>query len=179
MPGFRAVNKFYKMDQYYFHIIETVSVIALVIFLKWLIKKLLDRIRRNFGLQKQRIKMVNKAKNLIFNLIAFVSILIIWAVDQKDIFLFISSFLTVLGVALFAQWSLLSNITASIVLFINHPAKIGDHLLILDKDYPLEGKISDIGMFFITLKTEDGEKLTIPNTLVLNKMIKIISTQEH
>ncbi len=167
------------MDQYYFHFIETVSVIALVIFLKWLSKKLLDRIRKNFGLQKQRIKMVNKAKNLIFNLIAIVSILIIWAVDQRDIFLFISSFLTVLGVALFAQWSLLSNITASIVLFVNHPAKIGDHLLVLDKDFPLKGRISDIGLFFITLKTEDDEKITIPNTLILNKMIKIIAPPEH
>jgi small-conductance mechanosensitive channel len=166
------------MDQYNIHIIETIAVIVLAISAKWLFSKLLDRIRKNFSLQKQRIKMVNKAQTLLIYLIAFVIISIIWAVDQKDIFLFISSFLTILGVALFAQWSVLSNITASIILFVNHPAKIGDHLQILDKDYPLHGRISDIGLFFIIMKTEDDEKITIPNSLILNKMIKIISKPE-
>ncbi|MCB0651446.1 MAG: mechanosensitive ion channel [Saprospiraceae bacterium] len=166
------------MNQYNIHILETIAVIALVLSLKWVFTKLLEKIRKNFGLQKQRIKMVNKAKNLIIYLIAFVSISIIWAVDQKDIFVFISSFLTILGVALFAQWSVLSNITASIILFVNHPAKIGDHLLILDKDYPLKGRISDIGLFFIILKTEEDEKITIPNSLILNKMIKIVTKPE-
>lgn len=166
------------MEQYNLHIIETIAVISVAVFTKWLFTKLLEKIRKNFGLQKQRIKMVNKAKDIIIYLIAFVFILIIWAVDQKDIFLFISSFLTVLGVALFAQWSILSNITASIILFVNHPAKIGDHLLILDKDYPLKGRISDIGLFFIILKTDEDEKITIPNSLILNKMIKIITKPE-
>ena len=80
-----------------------------------------------------------------------------------------------LGIALFAQWSMLSNVTASILLFVNHPAKIGDHIQLLDKDFPYVGEIRDIGLFFITIRTEEGEVLTIPNGLIFQKMVKIIA----
>ena len=49
---------------------------------------------------------------------------------------FLGSVLTVVGVAFFAQWSLLSNITSSIIIFFNHPVKLNDSIVILEgKDY--------------------------------------------
>ena len=108
---------------------------------------------------------------------AIILIVLIWGVDKKELALFFSSFMAILGIALFAQWSLLSNITASIILFINHPAKIGDKIAVLDKDYPLTGKIRDIGAFFLILKTDEGEIVTIPNSLILSKMIQIIEEE--
>jgi len=87
--------------------------------------------------------------------------------------LFLSSFIAVLGIALFAQWSMLSNVTASILLFVSHPAKIGDTISILDKDYPLSGKIKDIGAFFVIIETDSKEVITIPNSLFFQKMIKV------
>jgi small-conductance mechanosensitive channel len=70
---------------------------------------------------------------------------------------------------------MLSNVTASIILFLNHPAKIGDTIVFLDKDFPLTGKIKNIGAFFITVRTEEDEMITIPNSLIFQKMVKIIS----
>ena len=43
-----------------------------------------------------------------------------------------------MGVAMFAQWSILSNITSGIILFFSFPFKIGDLILIHDKDFPIE-----------------------------------------
>jgi small-conductance mechanosensitive channel len=80
--------------------------------------------------------------------------------------------LTVLGVALFAQWSILSNITATIIVFFSFPAKIGDTIAILEKDSLVEGRISDIGIFFVLLKTKDGEVVSIPSNLFIQKVIK-------
>jgi small-conductance mechanosensitive channel len=42
----------------------------------------------------------------------------------------------------------------------------------MDKDYQIEGRISDIGMFFIIIKNSEGEKLTIPNNVFTQKMVK-------
>jgi small-conductance mechanosensitive channel len=76
-------------------------------------------------------------------------------------------------VAFFAQWSLLSNITSSLLLFFNHPLKIGDTIKILDKDCPVEGEIIDLTYFFIHLKKDNGEFITIPNSIILQKPVSL------
>ena len=96
----------------------------------------------------------------------------IWGVNKNELLLFISSFLTVLGIAFFAQWSILSNITAGIIIFINYPVKIGDTITILEKDNDIKGEIKDISAFFITLITENKEIITVPNSVILEKTIK-------
>lgn len=98
----------------------------------------------------------------------------IWGLKQNEIAVFVGAILTALGIAFFAQWSLLSNVTSSLLLFFNHPMKIGDTIKILDKDYPFEGEVSDLTYFFIHIKTENGEIITIPNSLVLEKAVSIV-----
>ncbi|TNF45868.1 MAG: mechanosensitive ion channel, partial [Bacteroidetes bacterium] len=39
-------------------------------------------------------------------------------------------------------------------------------------DYEIEGRISDIGLFFVILKTKDHEQIVIPNSVFLTKMVK-------
>jgi small-conductance mechanosensitive channel len=50
--------------------------------------------------------------------------------------------------------------------------KLDDTISIIDKDYEVVGRISDIGLFFIILKTKEDEQITIPNSIFLQKMIK-------
>ena len=93
--------------------------------------------------------------------------------------MFVTSILTVIGVAFFAQWSILSNITAGIIVFFSSPFRIGDTIKILDKDYPIEAKIIDIKSFYTLLKTEEGEQISLPNNLLLQKGIVIVSEEEY
>ncbi|MFN9979900.1 MAG: mechanosensitive ion channel domain-containing protein, partial [bacterium] len=97
----------------------------------------------------------------------------IWGLEQNKIAVFVSTVLTALGIAFFAQWSLLSNITSSIILFFNHPMKLGDTIKILDKDSPIEGEVTELSYFFVQLKTKEGEVATIPNSILLQKTIMI------
>lgn len=93
--------------------------------------------------------------------------------------MFVTSILTVIGVAFFAQWSILSNITAGIIVFFSSPFRIGDTIKILDKDYPIEAKIIDIKSFYTLLKTAEGEQISLPNNLLLQKGIVIVSEEEY
>jgi small-conductance mechanosensitive channel len=52
--------------------------------------------------------------------------------------------------------------------------KIGDSIAVLDKDYQVEGKISDIGLFFLIIKTIEGDQVSIPTNIFMNKMVKKI-----
>lgn len=166
------------MEDYKSEIFKTIVVIALAVLGRVLADKLIIKARATFNLQKGRATIIRKTITGLISSAAVILIILIWGVDKKELALFFSSFMAILGIALFAQWSLLSNITASIILFINHPAKIGDKIVVLDKDFPLSGKIRDIGAFFLILKTDEGEIVTIPNSLILNKMIQIIEEEE-
>ena len=76
--------------------------------------------------------------------------------------------------AMFAQWSILSNITSGIILFFSFPYKIGDYIFIHDKDFPIEAEIEDIGAFHVYLKTKEGEIIVYPNNLMLQIGITIL-----
>ena len=107
-------------------------------------------------------------------MIAVIAIIIIWGVQTKDIFIAFSSIATVVGVAMFAQWSILSNITSGIILFFSFPYKIGDYIFIHDKDFPIKAEIEDIGAFHVYLKTQQGEIIVYPNNLMLQIGITIL-----
>jgi small-conductance mechanosensitive channel len=134
-----------------YKILWSIAVIIFVFFTRLFIARSLKKIQVKFSFQKARILVTNK----------IITILI-----------YISSFLTILGIAFFAQWSLLSNITAGIILYINYPVKIGDTITVLEKDNNITGEIRDIGAFFITLKTQENELITMPNSIILQKNIK-------
>ncbi|WP_396191641.1 mechanosensitive ion channel domain-containing protein [Flavobacterium sp.] len=154
-------------------IIETVIVVFAYIVSYFITKITVNNFLKNTQLQRGRRKIMIKAFNLIFLLAAVLLIGAIWGLKQNQIALFASTILTALGIAFFAQWSLLSNITSSIILFFNHPLKIGDTIEILDKEYSFEGKITDLTYFFLHLKLKNGKIITIPNSLLLQKSIAI------
>jgi small-conductance mechanosensitive channel len=88
--------------------------------------------------------------------------------------------LAVVGVALVAQWSLLSNVTSGIIIFFNHNVKIGDNIVIMEaKDYIIEGKVTNIGLFFTTLQTADMEEISLPNNIFINKSIRKKEKEEE
>ena len=105
--------------------------------------------------------------------ICIIVVFLIWGVNQADLFVFVGSVLTVVGVAFFAQWSILSNITSSLIIFFKHPVRLGDSIALLEgKDYVIEGKVTNIGLFFVTLLTPDDEEITLPNNIFIQKSIR-------
>ncbi|MGB5980965.1 MAG: mechanosensitive ion channel domain-containing protein [Nonlabens sp.] len=168
------------MKPIYLQIIETgvvllFYVVMRTIILRWVRTNLIEK-----AIQKSRGLLIGRAMNSLLTVLCILFIAVIWGVQQNDIALFLGSALTLLGVGFFAQWSILSNITASIVLFFKHPAKIGDDIAIMEgKDYVIEGRIKDIGLFFTIVSTSpDDKELTLPNNVFMIKNIKVIQANE-
>lgn len=153
-------------------IVETVVTVVIFLVLRILINRSIDKIVRNNKATKTRGKIVKKAINVTSIAVVLAIIFSIFGVDQSELAVFIGSVLAVIGIALFAQWSILSNITAGVIIFFYHSVKLDDALIIMDKDYEVEGRISDIGLFFVILKTKEKEQISIPNSVFLYKMIK-------
>jgi small-conductance mechanosensitive channel len=154
--------------------IGTGILFLLVIILRIITSKLVRRYARLSHIMEHRTNLVVKYLHLLINILAAIALIMIWGVRTKDIFIAVSSFTTVVGVAMFAQWSILSNITSGIILFFSFPFRIGDFICIHDKDFPIEAEIDDIRAFHVYLKTKDGQMVVYPNNLLLQKGISII-----
>jgi small-conductance mechanosensitive channel len=157
-------------------VIATIILLAIIIFLRIVTAKFIRRYARLASMEN-RTRLVIKYIHLLINILALVGIIVIWGVQKKDILFTLSSVTTVVGVAMFAQWSILSNITSGIILFFFFPFRIGDIIMVHDKDFPIQAEIEDIKAFHVYLKTKEGERITYPNNLLLQKGISIITPQ--
>ncbi len=154
-------------------ILETIIAIASFFILRFMCIKSLEKIQKKYDYSKYRLRPIQKFINLLILVTIITVVIAIWGVQQKNILTFITSFLTIVGIALVAQWSILSNISSAIIIFISHPVKLGESITIIDKDFDIKGRVSDIGLFYVILKTDINEKVMIPNNTFLQKATKI------
>ena len=147
----------------------TFGLLIVTVIIKLVSRKSVNRFLNRFDFDTKRKRIVHRIINLFLFIFVTVSLISIWNIDQKDLIVFLTSVVTVLGIAFFAQWSILSNITSSLILFFNHPLKIGQNIRVLDKEYDVEGKLIDISFFFMYIRNEEGYLITIPTSVALQK----------
>lgn len=162
-------------QHYQLQMVQTIITIAVFLVIRFIIYKTIRRVGKMGELDPNRTRLIFKYFNFFISAVGIFIISIFWGVNFDDLGWFISSAFAVIGVAFFAVWSILSNVTAGIILFFSFPFKIGDRIRIQDKDFPTEGIIEDIRAFHIHIRSDDGELLTYPNNLLLQKGVAQIS----
>lgn len=165
--------KFHIQD-YYIQLIESGVFILILFLLRLLLKKTVSNFTHRIERLEHRTALIMKHVNFMIFSLAVLGLIFIWGVDFRNIGLVFSSVFAIIGIALFAQWSILSNITSGIIMFFTFPYRIGDYIRIHDKDVPCEGIIEDIKTFHIILLATNGELITYPNSMMLQKGVSII-----
>jgi small-conductance mechanosensitive channel len=137
-----------------------------------MIKRLVRKIGREKRIALRRVQYVQFILTGFWTIVIIAVIGIITGFSYKDVGLIFTSIFAVLGVALFAQWSILSNVTASVIVFFFFPYHVGDHVKIVDGEDSIEGIIEEITLFHVILKF-DNKLATYPNSLVFQKAVVI------
>ena len=166
-------------SEYSKEIIRTVIVLVVFVLLNFVISIFTKRYAKASHLSEHRTNLISKYIDFIMFALFCIVIFAVWASKSQDIFGFIGTAITVIGVALFAQWSILSNITSGVIMFFTFPFRIGDVIRVHDKDFPIEAQIEDIKAFHTILKTRNGEMITYPNSLLLQKGVSIIPIKQE
>jgi small-conductance mechanosensitive channel len=159
-------------------ILGTLAVIIITVVLKIGLNILINQYRKSHSQPTVNTSYVKRVLNLIINTLAIIAIMILWGVEPDNLFLALGSVFAVIGVALFAQWSILSNITSGIILFFSAPFRVGDYIKFIDNDLPIEAMVEDIFTFYTHLRTKDGVLHILPNTLLLQKAIAVIESKD-
>ncbi|MGB5460529.1 MAG: mechanosensitive ion channel domain-containing protein, partial [Eudoraea sp.] len=158
-------------------LLATVITLVTLLVLKFILSKTIRKVGSVSDLNKVRTRLIIKYVSFGLSVVGLAVIIFIWGVNFRELGLIFSSVFAVIGVAIFAQWSILSNVTAGIILYFSFPFKIGDRIKIMDKEIEYDGNyiIEDIKAFHIHLRNDDSELLTYPNSLMLQKGVLLIN----
>jgi small-conductance mechanosensitive channel len=117
-----------------------------------------------------RIKYISKTLNLALTGVFLMLLLVVMGIEYSQLSVFLSSVFAVIGVALFAQWSILSNVTASLIIFFGFPYRVGDRVRVVDGDEDITGVIEEIALFHVIIR-RGNDMVTYPNSLILQKAV--------
>jgi small-conductance mechanosensitive channel len=159
-------------------IITAVVVFVIYPVVRYVTYKLVSNFAKLNLYAGERTHIIKKTLNGLIIFVVITILIGIWGVDTKNLLLALSSVFAVIGVAFFAQWSIISNVTAGIVVYFSLNLKLGDRIKILDKDFPMEVTIIDVKTFYVHLETDEGERIIYPNSLILQKGIAVCKKGE-
>lgn len=123
--------------------------------------------------RKYRARLLLKALSVC---VLVCVLLILWGIELRGLLLVGSSLFAMLGVALFAGWSLLSNLTSFLLLFIQNDCRVDHWVRIVDGANCIEGKIIEMGLFNVILENNDGNKVLYPNNLFIVRPVIIFKS---
>jgi small-conductance mechanosensitive channel len=162
------------MEAYKTPIIATVVLLIIFITIRFIIRKVVKKLAQTNGINVARVRLINRYTTFTLFLIFILVESFVLGVNTSDIAVVFSSVFAVIGVALFAIWSILSNVTSGVIMFFSFPYKVGDKISIHDKDFPIEAIIEDIRAFQLHLRLDNGDLVTYPNNLMLQKAVTLV-----
>src|SRR5690606_30107670 len=162
------------LETYKSELITTAFVLAILLVIRFIIILIVTRIGTKSGINKPRIQLIGRYTTVTLFLLALLIEAFVFGAELKDMAVVFSSVFAVLGIGLFAIWSILSNVTSGIIMFFSFPYKVGDKIQIHDKDFPIEAVIEDIRAFQLHLRLDNGDLVTYPNNLMLQKAVTLI-----
>lgn len=122
---------------------------------------------------------MNRRAMVVFHILLFLLLVvvlsIVWGIDIKGLLVLASSMIAVVGVALFAAWSLLSNITAFFILLGQSSFAQGVTVRVIDGSNHIDGTIVEVNLFSTVLRTKDGELVVYPNNLIVSRPVVVKS----
>ncbi|GAA4977180.1 mechanosensitive ion channel domain-containing protein [Algibacter aquimarinus] len=155
-------------------LIITGFVLLSLLIIRYITNFTIKKIAKRNGINDARIRLVCRYVTVTLLILAVIIEAFVFGAQFKDLAVVFSSVFAILGIALFAIWSILSNITSGIIMFFNFPYKVGDKIDIHDKDFPVTAIIEDIRAFQLHLRLENGDLVTYPNNLMLQKAVTLV-----
>lgn len=159
---------------YQSEIIYSLVLLIILFIIRKIIVITVKKIGHKSGTTEARASLIGRYVTVALVLIAILIESFILGAEPQQISLVFSSVFAVIGIGLFAIWSILSNITSGVIMFFSFPYKVGDKIKIHDKDAPIEAIIEDIRAFQLILREDNGNITTYPNNLILQKAVTLM-----
>ena len=135
MVSLKPTNMFF--ENYKEELIATGFILLFLLLVRFIANISVTKIGRKTGINDARIRLIRRYVTVTLFSIAILIEAFVFGAQFKELAFIFSSIFAIIGIGLFAVWSILSNITSGIIMFFNFPYKVGDKIEIHDKDFPL------------------------------------------
>lgn len=111
-----------------------------------------------------------RAMRLFLALASVILISDVYGADLQGIWTMLSATLALVALGFVAVWSVLSNISCTVLILFFRPYEIGDEVEFIDP--VTKGTVVSLNFGYTTLRDETGMLVQIPNNLFFQKIIK-------
>ena len=132
---------------------------------------LMQRAQTRFQLPPETVLLARRFLTGALWVCAGLIILELWGLSVGGLWTAVVSVMTLIGVGFLATWTMVSNVTANLLLTMWRPFHLGQTVSLLPED--LKGRVVDRSLMFTTLVEDCGTKIVIPNNMFFQKPFRV------
>jgi small-conductance mechanosensitive channel len=140
------------------------------LLLRFLLSRALVLLAARTRLETTDLLPVRRVLYLALHVITAVLLLTVFGVNLGGLWAILSTILAMVAIGFVAVWSLLSNLSSTVMILLFRPFSVGDEVEFPGE--PIKGKVADLNFLYTTLRAEDGASIQIPNNLFFQKCLK-------
>lgn len=153
------------------------ALVSVLIFLVYLLaasasRRLVVRYGARRGVMDKQARQINKLIGALWLVALVLALGFVWGFQFSALYAASTGIFALIGIGFFAVWSVLSNITSSVIIFFQFPMNIGDTVQLPENEY-ISGEVVDITLFHIIIRDAKGHTLAVPNNVAMQKILKI------
>ncbi|MBE0478693.1 mechanosensitive ion channel family protein [Candidatus Aerophobetes bacterium] len=148
-------------------IYSVITVVAAWAIKRWVADELINKFTIKLKVEPHTATPIKKIFAVVIYLIAFFLLLGVWGLQGTLTGVLAGAGIAGIVIGL-AIRDIASDLLAGIILFFDHPFKIGDAIVLGD----VGGQVLDIGLRSTKIKTWDGVFVTLPNNKVYSGIVK-------
>lgn len=153
-------------------------ILLLTYFAARLYRRYINATSQRHHFAPHRSDSISKVGQVIIYMVSLLIISNVLGFGIQGIFFATSSFFALVGIAFFANWSILSNVTASVLLYFTFPYRIGDRILI-ENEPNHSGILKDVTLTYLKIQTDGGSYITLPANVAIQKIITVQSDSDY
>ncbi len=146
------------------------AIIVGAFVVKFVLNRALDLLAERTRLTDADLKPTRRIGNWILTGITFILLLGVFGFNLGGLWTMLSTVLAMIAIGFVAVWSVLSNVSCTLIILIFRPFSVGDALEIPTDN--VKGRVADLNFIYTTLVTDDGAELQIPNSLFFQRVVK-------
>ncbi len=153
-------------------VVPVIITIGLAFFLMRFIEGKIRGLSKKKDFSEANVTILKLIIRWIIIIVTTLVVATIFGIELTVLWTTISVLLGMIVFGLFAGWSIISSFLATIIIMVWRPYKVGDNIELLPDG--IKGKVVEMSMMFSELKDENEHIIRIPNSMMLQKIIKKI-----
>jgi small-conductance mechanosensitive channel len=144
---------------------------ALIVVIERSVRRLLHRVGPRIHLGPAGVLAAGRLVRLLAWTVVALVVLEYWGIGVGGAWTLLGSAAAVIGVGFLAVWTMISNITASLLISLWRPFHLDETVELLPEK--LGGKVVERNLMFTVLREGEGSVVLVPNNLFFQKIFRV------